>query len=349
MERIRIAIISTKDKAACSDLPQSFGIDNHIEINCIIAPNGKLKHTLLMLDEKSEGAPIDGVGLILPSEISLRSISSAMRAVHSVLPKAFLVIYFGGEHFEKMDKLQENPNVDYYENGSRTGFIDRIVLRILQRRIAKTRDRLAFMQLLTKTLRHDINGNLSPLLAFFSNSEYKEGMFDETLYREIYPLARWALSRLESLVENARNLENARMNDEVLSSIDLTAYIRKAFSEQPVHWRLNGEARVLADTGIRIILDNLIQNAVRHGRAKKIDISLIEDGAFVSMIFTDNGSGISEDKRSKIFEEGFSGLATGTGLGLFIVRSFMERYGGSIRLISSEEGRTSFCLMFKRG
>ena len=58
----------------------------------------------------------------------------------------------------------------------------------------------------------------------------------------------------------------------------------------------------------------------------------------------DNGPGIPEEIRDKIFYPLVSGREKGSGLGLTIAQSFIQQHGGSIE-VSSRPGRTSFSIL----
>jgi two-component system nitrogen regulation sensor histidine kinase GlnL len=58
----------------------------------------------------------------------------------------------------------------------------------------------------------------------------------------------------------------------------------------------------------------------------------------------DNGPGVPEDIRDKIFYPLVSGREKGSGLGLTIAQSFVQQHGGTIE-VNSRPGRTCFSLM----
>ncbi|HTL39502.1 MAG TPA: HAMP domain-containing sensor histidine kinase, partial [Methylomirabilota bacterium] len=98
---------------------------------------------------------------------------------------------------------------------------------------------------------------------------------------------------------------------------------------------------------IRQALSNLINNAVVFTQEKgKININLKQEGAYVVFSITDTGLGIPKDQQARIFEKFYRGTnvlsleTTGTGLGLYIARAFIEASGGKI-WFKSEEGKGS--------
>lgn len=86
------------------------------------------------------------------------------------------------------------------------------------------------------------------------------------------------------------------------------------------------------------MVGNLIENAAKYGQGR-VFVEVKRDGDFVDILVEDDGPGISEEDRKKLFERG-ARLDTGkpgTGLGLAIVRDVVEIYGGSITLEESED------------
>jgi two-component system sensor histidine kinase HydH len=95
---------------------------------------------------------------------------------------------------------------------------------------------------------------------------------------------------------------------------------------------------------VRQVLLNLLNNALDEvpKLTGRIQIRLERRGAFIRLTITDNGSGIDPADRSRLFSPFFSTKEHGTGLGLALVRSLMERCGGSAECARSEPGNCQF-------
>ncbi|MBJ7388181.1 MAG: sensor histidine kinase N-terminal domain-containing protein, partial [Sphingomonadaceae bacterium] len=86
------------------------------------------------------------------------------------------------------------------------------------------------------------------------------------------------------------------------------------------------------------MLGNLIENAAKYGGGS-VFVTVEDAGDFVEMIIEDDGQGIPESERERLFDRG-ARLDTGkpgTGLGLAIVRDVVEIYGGTVALEKSED------------
>jgi PAS domain S-box-containing protein len=101
---------------------------------------------------------------------------------------------------------------------------------------------------------------------------------------------------------------------------------------------------------MRIIFMNLISNAIKYQREDNanpsIAISIKVTEEFSTIEFRDNGIGIEEKYKSKVFDMFFRGtiLATGSGLGLYIAREIIVKLGGKINLQSEENIGTTISI-----
>lgn len=107
---------------------------------------------------------------------------------------------------------------------------------------------------------------------------------------------------------------------------------------------LKGSHEMIADQDkISRIVFNLLSNALKYTPAGgEIFVSLKDEGANLRLDVKDTGKGISQDETDKIFERFFQakGAASGTGIGLALVKSFVELHHGEAR-VESELGKGS--------
>ncbi|WGI18075.1 PAS domain-containing protein [Methanonatronarchaeum sp. AMET-Sl] len=92
---------------------------------------------------------------------------------------------------------------------------------------------------------------------------------------------------------------------------------------------------------------NIIENSIRHSECQKIKITTEkrEDGCTITI--EDDGEGIAEEKRNKIFNQGYS-KGEGTGLGLYITKKIIENHDGSIKCKKSDLGGVQFKIKLKK-
>lgn len=107
-------------------------------------------------------------------------------------------------------------------------------------------------------------------------------------------------------------------------------------------------ARFLGDP-IRIgeILTNLLTNAIRYtGAGGVVEVNCDRDGASLLLVVLDQGPGIRETEESKIFDVGYRGEAVGnaggSGVGLALVKEFVEQHGGTVAVKNRTECGAAF-------
>jgi two-component system nitrogen regulation sensor histidine kinase NtrY len=92
---------------------------------------------------------------------------------------------------------------------------------------------------------------------------------------------------------------------------------------------------------LRRMLINMIRNSIQ-ANATDIAIRLTTKDDNYSLIIVDNGKGISDENKEKIFEINFTTKEKGMGLGLKLARRFLEGVNGNIHLVESGSSGTTF-------
>jgi two-component system OmpR family sensor kinase len=112
------------------------------------------------------------------------------------------------------------------------------------------------------------------------------------------------------------------------------------------------KALVLGDTeGLRILLANLVENAVRYsppGGQVDVFVRRRQDGSAVAEV-ADTGPGISLKEQARVFDRFYRGEGTsepGTGLGLAIVKAVADRHGAKIELDNAKSGGLRVSVVF---
>jgi signal transduction histidine kinase len=111
-----------------------------------------------------------------------------------------------------------------------------------------------------------------------------------------------------------------------------------------VRMRLPAEpVRVAADEElVERMLQPILDNAVRYGRSA-VEVSLERNGSLAAVNVADDGPGVADDERRRIFEPGARGEAArsregGAGLGLSLARRLARSAGGDVAVASSSSG-----------
>jgi signal transduction histidine kinase len=143
-----------------------------------------------------------------------------------------------------------------------------------------------------------------------------------------------AASRLEqsvSLVNQVQELERVTTGRE-LQPYRIRAVIQDVM-DADLNCCIDGDCTVQADAALHSVMDNLIENAIIHGGSEHIEITMQEHDDICEIRVADDGTGIPDEVKDHVFKERFSyGGSAGSGLGLYIVRKAIERYGGVVHI-----------------
>ncbi|WP_040805090.1 sensor histidine kinase [Nocardia concava] len=91
--------------------------------------------------------------------------------------------------------------------------------------------------------------------------------------------------------------------------------------------------------GLRSVVENAVTNAVRHGAASRVEIAARRSDDHVVLTIDDNGSGIPEGERERVFERFYRASVTpGSGLGLALVAQQARLHGGTAAIGESASG-----------
>lgn len=150
--------------------------------------------------------------------------------------------------------------------------------------------------------------------------------------------------RVEKLTDDL--LAFARSGKLRTRSADLCALVNQAVStvgpESIVVRMPESPTMVDLDAGRMLqLLDNLLRNALRHGKPPvELTVSPRADGIVIEV--RDHGKGIPADRLERIFEPFVSDATRGSGLGLAVVRRVAVLHGGSVSASNHEGGGASF-------
>ena len=104
--------------------------------------------------------------------------------------------------------------------------------------------------------------------------------------------------------------------------------------------------------GLRLVIDNAIANAVKHGGATEVRLAVRRSPTGVEVTVDDNGSGVPEAERVKVFERfsrGSTASHSGSGLGLALVAQQAELHSGTASLETSALGGARLVLRLAWG
>jgi signal transduction histidine kinase len=215
---------------------------------------------------------------------------------------------------------------------------------------AASAERLAYLGTLAAGLAHEIRNPLNSLNLNMQMLEEDLGASArESTGRRLLSITRAEIGRLERLVTDFLAYARPRaLQLETRPAIELLTSAREVLAAQiaaaGAEVRLDDEsggAEVRVDPEqMQQLLLNLLQNALNAtegtGRRPQLVLSARRDGTRVELAVRDNGRGIPESERARIFEVFYSNRKGGTGLGLAIADRIAFAHGGVLSFESDE-------------
>jgi len=208
-----------------------------------------------------------------------------------------------------------------------------------ENRIRKLNEHL---KIINKILRHDISNHLT--VAAFSLEMLK------TSDTELKDRSLRSISKSIDLINRMKELEIFISKHGSLKKYKMSDVINEIIKGYPeISFNVEGDCTAMADEAILSVIDNLISNAKTHGKTDKIDIEIGIDGDLCIIKVIDYGLGIPDKVKDNIFNDEFSyGDNKGSGIGLFIAKKTMERYGGDIMVSDNIPQGMIFTLLLRR-
>lgn len=204
---------------------------------------------------------------------------------------------------------------------------------------------------------HDINNLNQTALMNLELLELDENLTDEQ--KATIEDALTAVRGSASVIESVRTIQRATEEKIILEPVDINDLIGQCIKESPrpkdrdvtINYRPQSGLMVSGSTLLKAVFCNLISNAVKHS-TKDITIDITVKPVdkpgkpFYDVIIEDNGPGIPDELKSRLFARFQRGATKtkGKGLGLFIVRTLVERFGGDVKVedrVPGDYGRGS--------
>ena len=203
---------------------------------------------------------------------------------------------------------------------------------------------------------HDLRGPISSLLGLYN--VVKLDIADENSLH-YFNLYHEQIKRLESIILDFIDLTRLKESDIENSLIDFNKIISqciKAYNYMPnfntisFNTKIDKSIAFYSDkSSINSILQNLIENAIKYSNLSKdpfvnISISLTNTNKHLEIKVEDNGTGIHKKFQSKIFDMFFraNDRIQGTGLGLYILKTAVNRIKGHVSFSSEHKKGSTF-------
>ncbi|HYE16301.1 MAG TPA: GAF domain-containing protein, partial [Pyrinomonadaceae bacterium] len=229
-----------------------------------------------------------------------------------------------------------------------------------ERERAAQADKLRALGQLATGVAHDFNNALAAILG--RAQLLRRSTRDPEVARSL-DIIQTAAEDAAATVRRIRSFAQQSPGDE-LAPVDVGALLRDAVEITRTRWENDARARGLSydvrlcpgcelhtrgnASELREVFVNLIVNAIDAmpaGGRLTLGCRLADSGDRLQLLFSDTGTGMTEEVRARIFEPFYTTKgAQGTGLGLFVSYGIVERHGGHITVASARGRGTTFTI-----
>jgi len=208
---------------------------------------------------------------------------------------------------------------------------------------------------MAKQVAHEIKNPLTPMRLTVQSFERKFNPEDPNIDTKIAEFSKTLIQQIDTMSSIASAFSNfAEMpaqQNETLNIVEIVRLALDIFNEDYIHFISEEEEIItkLDRTQLIRVVTNLVKNAIQavpEVDEPQIVVSVASDGDFAKISVADNGIGIEEGFKEKIFEPKFTTKTSGMGLGLGMVKNIVETYKGHISFTSKPGIGTIFSVKF---
>jgi len=222
--------------------------------------------------------------------------------------------------------------------------------------LAKSEREQAWREM-AKQVAHEIKNPLTPMRLTVQNFQRKFDPEDEKIHSKVNEYSKTLIQQIDTMSSIASAFSNfAKMpaqQNEMLNVVEIVKLALDIFNDDYVFFNAESEeitAKFDRSQLIRVVT-NLVKNAIQavpDNRTPKIVIDVTTRISDVVILVSDNGSGVSEENKSRVFEPKFTTKTSGMGLGLAMVKNIIETYKGTITFESEKDKGTTFKVTFPK-
>lgn len=210
---------------------------------------------------------------------------------------------------------------------------------------------------MAKQVAHEIKNPLTPMRLTVQSFQRKFDPQDDNIHQKVDEYSKTLIQQIDTMSSIAGAFSNfAKMpaqKNEMLNVVEVVDLTLDIFNEDYITFQ-SEEKEIIAKfdrTQLIRVVTNLIKNgiqAIPGERQPQIIVNVSEKNNTVKITVSDNGIGITEENKPKIFEPKFTTKSSGMGLGLAMVKNIVETYSGTITFVSEKDLGTTFTVAFPK-
>ncbi|MFC4722967.1 ATP-binding protein [Geojedonia litorea] len=211
---------------------------------------------------------------------------------------------------------------------------------------------------MAKQVAHEIKNPLTPMRLSVQSFQRKFDPTDPNIIQKVDEYSKTLIQQIDTMSSIASAFSNfAKMpaqQNETLNVVKIVKLALDIFNEDYITF-IAEEEEVIAKfdrTQLIRVVTNLVKNGIQaipnEAENPRIVVSVTSENGNVKITIADNGVGISDENKAKVFEPKFTTKSSGMGLGLAMVKNIVETYDGSITFTSERGLGTTFTVIFPK-
>jgi len=210
---------------------------------------------------------------------------------------------------------------------------------------------------MAKQVAHEIKNPLTPMRLSVQSFQRNFDPLDPEIHKKVEEYSNTLIYQIDTMSTIASAFSNfAKMpaqQNELLNVPKIVKLALDIFNENYIVFTSEKD-EILAKfdrTQLIRVVTNLVKNATQalHDvENPRILVRVEEEETDVCISVSDNGIGITEENKERVFEPKFTTKSSGMGLGLAMVKNLVETYGGSITFTSKRNKGTIFTVRFPK-
>ncbi|TJY34855.1 GHKL domain-containing protein [Pontimicrobium aquaticum] len=210
---------------------------------------------------------------------------------------------------------------------------------------------------MAKQVAHEIKNPLTPMRLSVQSFQRKFDPKDPNISQKVEEYSKTLIQQIDTMSSIASAFSNfAKMpaqKSEQLNVVKVVELALDIFAENYITF-IPESSEIIATfdrTQLIRVVTNLVKNAIQaipNTKTPKIIVKVFSEENNVILTVEDNGNGVSDENKSKIFEPKFTTKSSGMGLGLAMIKNIIETYNGNITFASTENKGTTFKVSFPK-
>ena len=210
---------------------------------------------------------------------------------------------------------------------------------------------------MAKQVAHEIKNPLTPMRLTVQNFQRKFDPNDPSIHLKVDEYSKTLIQQIDTMGSIASAFSNfAKMpaqQNETLNVVNIVKLALDIFNEDYIYFTFQSDEIIAKFDRTQLIrvVTNLVKNAIQaisEDREPRIVVHVGAKGDDVLISVADNGIGVSEENKEKVFEPKFTTKSSGMGLGLAMVKNIVENYNGTITFETEKDQGTTFFVTFPR-